>query len=183
MASSALPGIILLGWFLDSPRKLGRAVAAMLTTGILLVIPHAVARFQSVERGIITAPQGRLAIADPDRHEEYSWVLRHTHASEYLHEADGPDMYFYLDLRNPTTLPFLTNCGYTTTEQVAEAARGLERHQVRYVVWSPSQLDTIPDWEGPADNHLGPLRDYLHHHYRVVKVFANSDEVWERTAE
>ena len=183
MASSTLPGIILLGWFIASPRKLCRTIVVLLTVGIFLVIPHAVTRFQSVERKTITSPDGQLAVADPERYEEYQWVLLHAHASDYLHEAAGPDMYFYLDLRNPTPLPFLTNCAYTTTEQVAEATRGLAQHRVQYVVWSPSQLDTIPDWEGPGDNHLGPLRDYLHDHYRIVKVFANSDEVWERIAE
>jgi len=183
MASSTLPGIILLGWFIASPRKLCRTIVVLLTGGIFLVIPHAVTRFQSVERKTITSPDGQLAVADPERYEEYHWVLQHAHASDYLHEAAGPDMYFYLDLRNPTPLPFLTNCAYTTTEQVAEATRGLAQHRVQYVVWSPSQLDTIPDWESPGDNHLGPLRDYLHDHYRIVKVFANSDEVWERIVE
>jgi hypothetical protein len=183
VASSTLPGIVLLGWFLDSPRKLGRSIAVLLTAGILFVIPHGVARFQSIERGILTTPHGQLAVADPEILEQYSWVLQHTHPSEYLYQAAAPYMYFYLDLRNPTPLPLLTNCGYTTPEQVAEATRGLERHRVRYVVWSPSILDTIPDWEKPSDNHLGPLRDYLHRYYRLVKVFPNSDEVWERTAE
>ena len=139
--------------------------------------------FNLSKRGILTTPHGQLAVADPDSLEEYTWVLQHTRPSEYLYEAAAPYMYFYLDLRNPTPLPLLTNCGYTTPEQVAEAARGLEQHHVRYVVWSPSTLDTIPDWERPSDNHLGPLRDYIHRHYRLVKVFTNSDEVWEMTAE
>lgn len=182
MASCTLPGIVLLLWFLDSPRRFGRAVAAVLVTGILLVIPHGVARFQSIERGILTTPHGQLAVADRDSLEEYAWVLRHTHPSEYLYEAAAPYMYFYLDLRNPTPLPLLTNSGYTTPEQVTVAAKGLELHRVRYVVWSPS-LDTIPDWERPSDSHVGPLRDYVHRHYRLVKVFTNSDEVWEMAAE
>lgn len=182
VASCTLPGIVLLGWFLDSPRKLGRAVAALLTAGILFVIPHGVARFQSIERGIIMTPHGQLAVADAENLEEYTWVLQHTRANEYLYQAAAPYMYFYLGLRNPTPLPLLTNCAYTTPEQVADAARGLEQHRARYVVWSPF-LDTIPDWERPSDNHLGPLRDYIRRHYRRVKVFTNSDEVWERTAE
>jgi len=183
MASCTLPGLVLLGWFLDSPRKLGRAVATLLTAGILFVIPHGVARFQSIERGMLTTPHGQLALADPQTLEEYGWLLQHTHPSEYLYEAAAPYMYFYLGLRNPTPLPLLTNCGYTTPGQVAEVIRGLEQHQVRYIVWSPSSLDTIPDWESPSDDHLSPLRDYFHRCYRRVKVFTNSDEVWERTAE
>ena len=33
MAVSALPALILLGWFLDSPRQLARALAAAITAG------------------------------------------------------------------------------------------------------------------------------------------------------
>jgi hypothetical protein len=31
-----------------------------------------------------------------------------------------------------------------------------------------------------SDNHLGALPDYIRSHYRVVKIFGNYDEIWER---
>jgi hypothetical protein len=67
-----------------------------------------------------------------------------------------------------------------TPEQVADAILGLEQHDVHYILWSPRELDSIPDWAAPSEDHLGPLRDYLHSYYRKVKIFTNSDEIWER---
>jgi hypothetical protein len=180
LASSALPGIILMGWFIDSPGKWARALAAGLVAGALLVAPHAVLNAESSQKWITPIRPGTLAVTSRESLEYYNWVLQHTHASDYLFQAPGPDMYFYLDLRNPTPMPFLTNCGYTTPEQVENVVRSLQQHPVRYVLWSPSALDVIPAWEDPSDDHLGPLRDYLRHHYRVVKVFRNSDEMWEK---
>lgn len=180
-ASCTLPGIVLLVWFLDSPRKVYRTIVAVASAGIFALLPHAVARVQSVRREIFTTRRGQLAVADPDSQEQYSWVLQHTRASDYLYEMGSPYLYFYLDLSNPTSLPLLTNCGYTPQEQVGEAIRGLEQHRVRYVMWSPEWAEARADWESPADNHLAPLRNFMREHYRRVTAFQNSEEVWERS--
>ena len=182
MATSALPGFILLGWFTDPQRKLGRSLAGVLTVGILLVVPYGVARSQSIKVSIFATPQGKLAEREGDQgaYEEYTWVQHHTRPSEYLYEPGDADMYFSLSLRNPTPLPFVTNNGYTTPEQVMDVIRGLQQHPVHYIVWSHQWLEVIPDWEEPSDDHLGPLRDYIQRHYHVVKVFTNSDKIWER---
>jgi hypothetical protein len=37
----------------------------------------------------------------------------------------------------------------------------------------------IPYENRTVGDHLGPLRDYLRLHYRVVKAFA-AEQVWER---
>lgn len=179
MAVSGLPSLIILGWFIDSPRRIPRAIAAVLTAGILLVIPHIVAGFQSAERGILTTPNGQVAVTDPETLKLYSWVLQHTHPLEYMYEAPDPDLYFYLNLRNPTPMPIIKNNGYTTAEQVADVLRGLQQHQVRYILWT-EDFEELPEWQDPRDDHLGPLRDYMHGHYRLVRNFANSDEIWER---
>jgi hypothetical protein len=180
LAASALPGIILLVWLIDSPRKLTRTLAAAIAVGVLLVTLHAVARRRPVSNWTLVTPQGKLAITDQSTYQEYIWVQQHTRPSEYFYEASGIDMLFRLDLRNPTPLPRVANNGYTTPEQVAEVMRSLEQHRVHYVLWSYEDLDRVPDWEDPSDDHLGPLRDYIHSHYRVVKVFVNNDEIWER---
>ena len=180
MAFSELPALILLAWLIDSPRKLARALAATFAVGVLLVALHAVARRRPIPAGILATPQGKIAITDPDFYQEYAWIQQHTHPSEYYYQASLPDQYFVLNLRNPTPLPFVTNCGYTPSEQVAEVIRGLEQHRVRYIFWSSPDLDIIQKWEDPSEDHLGPLRDYIHSHYSVVKVFADSGEIWER---
>jgi len=181
MGSSTLPGIILLGWFLNSPRKFARVLAGVLAGGVLLTASRGVVRFQNIERWIFTTPQGQIAIEDLDASWEYAWVQQHTRPSDYFYAARLPaGMYFYLNLRNPTPLPFITNNGYTTPRQVAEVIQGLEQHQVRYVLWPSWDLDTLPEWENPSDDHLGPLRDYIHRRYHLVRVFTNSDQIWER---
>jgi hypothetical protein len=185
MSASALPGVILLGWFIDSARRLRSTLIGALTLGILLVIPHAVAKSQSMKASVIVTGHGKLAEADRDEgsYEEYIWAQQHTRPSEYFYEPADADMYFSLNLRNPTPLPFVVNNGFTTVDQVADVIRGLKQHLVRYILWSRNNgdnLDTIPSWENSGDDHLGPLRDYVHSHYRVVKVFANSDEIWEK---
>ena len=44
MTASALPALILLGWFLDSPRKLARALVVALSVGTLLMALFEVAK-------------------------------------------------------------------------------------------------------------------------------------------
>ncbi len=180
MGPSVLPGIILLGWFLDTPRKLARVLAASLTVGVLLIGTHSVAGVQSREKSILNMPQGPIAITGPELREELAWVEQHTRQSEYFYATADPGLYFYGDLRNPTPLPFVTDTGYTTREQVADVIRGLEQHHVRYISWDGVELGTVEDWGNPADHRLGPLWNYIHSHYRLVKVFADSDIIWER---
>jgi hypothetical protein len=180
MGPSVLPGIILLGWFLDSSRKLGRTLVAVLVAGILLIVPHAVASFQSGEKRILKTPQGTIALSDPMMHAVFAWVQQHARPSEYFYAAGNPDMYFYLDLHNPTPMPVVTDSGYSTREQVAEVIRGLEQHRVRYIFWGSGELGAVSRRENLAEHRLGPLWNYILNHYRKVKVFADSGEIWER---
>jgi hypothetical protein len=183
IAVSALPALILLIWLLDSPNKLARALVVVLTVGTVFSAFYSVAVHRPHPVGILAAPHGRLAFTDATLYQEDLWIQQHTHPSEYFYEPLSQDAYFYLDLRNPTPLSAIQNNGYTPPEQVAEVIRGLEQHQVRYILWSPQALDTLPSWENPSDAHLGPLRDYVHSDYTVVKVFPNADEIWERKTE
>jgi len=183
IAASSLPAIILLVWLIDSPRKLAHVIAAVSTGGVLLVALHAVTRRRPIPNWTLSTPQGKLVIGQLD-YEEYTWVQEHTRPLEYFFEASNTDMYFRLNLRNPTPLPFVRNCGFTTREQVKEVIAGLENHHVRYILWSIEDLDPLPNGEDPADDHLGPLREYIRNNYQVVKAFSTpvSDEVWERRA-
>jgi len=178
MLLSELPGVILLGWLIDSPGKLARAVGGALALGVLLVPPHAALVAQSMPKQILSTPQGRAAFTNRVYYQECVWIQQHTRPLEYFRAAFA-DVYFYLNLRNPTPLPYITNTGYTTVEQVAEVIRGVELHRPRYIAWSPSDVDDY-SWRDPSDDHLGPLRNYLLTHYRLVKVFKEYDEIWER---
>ncbi len=181
VSESALPSLILLGWFLDSPRKLARVLVVVFMVGALLTATYGIARSQLQPAGILATSQGRVAIIDPEKFQEYAWIQQHTRPGEYFYEGDESDEYFYLDLRNPTPIPRIVNNGYTTATQVAEVIRGLDQHQVQYIFWDLDPPDEpLPEWENPSDAHLGPLWNYMQSHYTVVKTFANSDEIWKR---
>lgn len=179
MAASEFPALILLGWLIDSSPKLARTLPPILAVGVLLVALHAVVRSRPVVAGIIATPQGKLALSDPNTYPEYVWIQRHTRPLDYYYQAPLADQYFIMNLRNPTPVPFIENNGYTPSAQVAEVIHGLEQHQVHYICWS-KDLNEIPDWEDPSDDHLGPLRNYLYRHYRMVKQFPNANEIWEK---
>jgi hypothetical protein len=133
--------------------------------------------------GILTTPQGSFAITDPGAYQEYVWIQQHTRPMDYFFQDINYDLYFYLNLRNPAPLTVINNSGYTTLEQVSGVIQGIEQHQVRYILWSPQILDSLPAWENPSDDHLGPLRNYLHSHYTLIKVFPGDEEVWENLGE
>jgi hypothetical protein len=183
IAISALPALILLIWLLDSPRKVCRVSVAVLALGTLLTAIYSVAASRPQPVGILATPHGKLAFTDPNLYQEDLWIQQHTRPSDYFYEPLSQDAYFYLDLRNPTPLSSIQNNGYTPPQQVAEVIRGLELHQPRYILWSPQALDTLSPHENPSDASLGPLRDYLHSHYKLVRLFANSDEAWENDTE
>ena len=182
MTASALPALILLGWFLDSPRKLARALVVALSVGTLLMALFEVARERPHPMDILTTPQGKFAFIDRIHYQEYIWIQQHTRPSEYFYQAAYSDVYFYLNLHNPTPLSKIASNGYTTQGQVAEVIQGLEKHQVRYILCGAcaDARDRLPNWENSSDDHLGPLRDYIHSNYRLVKVFPDTAEIWEK---
>lgn len=179
----SLPGFILLGWLLDSRGKLARSFWALCTVGVLAAATFSVTRSRPNEIGVLTTAQGKMGFSEDGDYvfSEYQWVQQHTQPGEFFYRAGFPDINFYLDLRNPTPLPRVTNNGYTTPGQVKEVIDGLERHPTRYIAWNTRYLDPIPAWEDPSDAHLEPLRDYIRAHYVPVEFFEGpGEEIWER---
>lgn len=179
MMASMLPALILLVWLSDSRAQLSRACVVTLTVGTLLVAAYSLLESRPHAVGILKTPRGELAFTEPDAYQETLWIQQHTQPSDYFYKPAYPDIYFYLNLRNPTPLSCIENDGYTTAGQVGKVIHGLEEHRVRYILWNTQVLNTLQSWENPADAHLGPLRNYLHSHYKLIKSFQNADEVWE----
>ena len=127
-----------------TPARTGPCVA--ITAATLLIAFYSVAARRPHPVGILATPHGELAFTDPNLYQEDIWIQQHTHPSEYFYEPLSQDAYFYLDLRNPTPLSSIENNGYTTPGQLAEVIRGLEQHQVRYILWNPQALDRLPDF-------------------------------------
>ena len=168
-------------WFFDSPNKVARVLTGLFTVGVLLVALNAVVRERPVHKWILTTPQGQLAIGDRETYQMYTWVQQHTRPSEYFYEPAELNLYFYLNLRNPTPIHRIENDGYTRPEQVAEVIRGLEQHQTRYILCPSSGL--FASWKNPTEDNLGPARDYIQGHYRRISVSAFSGQVWEKTGQ
>ena len=178
--AGALPGFILLGWFLDWPNRLHQVLAGLLVAVTVLAAATGIRRTQFAWKGILQTSQGSLAILEPEAYNEYAWLSRRTQPSQYFFDAARGQLYFYLDLRNPSHVPFITNTGYTRPQQVQDVIEGLEEHQVRYVLWESDMLDSYPSRERPPADHLGPLRAYLRFHYHVARTFSGWLLLWER---
>lgn len=182
LAASAFPGILLLVWFIDSPGWLARGLRVLLPLGVLVVALHSVAGVESQQKWMLNTRQGQLALENGEDYEVFSWVRSHTQPLEYFYDTADAGWVgeFCLDLRNPSPISIVENNGYTTPEQVREIIQGLDRHHVLYICWSPDELDVIPRHVSLFEDHIGPLRDYIYNHYRVVKVFTDDKQIWER---
>lgn len=180
LAAVSLHGFILLGWLVNSPGRLNRAASRMLWALALVLMVLWPLGTQLRWRAYLDVPAGRIAIFDQQLYNKYQWVLHRTRPSDFFFEAGRADICFYLGLRNPTGVPFVTATDYTRPEQVRAVVEALDKYRVRFVLW-PLHLD-IPT--GPLlSHHLAPLRAYLHRHYRVIKSFEDFDQVWERKDE
>jgi len=177
ICAASLPGLILMVWILREPGKLPQVLA-----GSIWFIALGLAFAEPIERqthwhASLDLPVGRAAFLTPDESGKFDWLMKRTRPGDYLFEADFPDVYFLLGLRNPAKVPFLTRTDYTRPEQVQQASDALEKHQVKFVIWGV-QLD-LPYENRTEGDHLGPLRDYLRQHYRIVKTFS-TEQIWER---
>ena len=172
----SFPALILFVFFV---RRTGKRGALFLdaTLGATLLLAVAIpVRTQLHRLEYLDLPGGRTAFLDTRRLEPYRWVLSRTRPFEYLFAPFSPDYHFLLGLRNPATVPVLTPFDFTRPQDVREAIDGLERHQVRLVLWS-ARLDLR---ESAATDHLGPLRAYIREHYCVTEEL-DEEEVWIRS--
>ncbi|MFZ0964139.1 MAG: glycosyltransferase family 39 protein [Terriglobia bacterium] len=178
------PALILLAWFLDSRSKLCRALCKLLWAGTILAALLGVSARQFSRKGVIEMPQGPLAILPPGTYQEFLYLHEHTKPLQktcQVYAPDKPPIYFFLDLRDPTDVSYMTRTGYTPPEQVKEAIAALEKDQIRYVVWNTLWLGDPKPVVDTASDNLGPLRQYVQTHYQVVKSYGDLwDIVWER---
>jgi hypothetical protein len=183
LCTASLPALILFVWFISSARKLHHVLRRILWFAAIAVAVAEPLMTQTAGPGILETSTGRVALVDPERYEKYRWLAGRVHPGEFFLEGEDADMYFLLDLRNPSEVPFLTATEYTRPEQVERLLAGLAKSRVRYVLWAVS-LDLTEtgrlNGDRQAGDHLGSLRAYLRDHYRVVKTFDDGAQVWER---
>jgi hypothetical protein len=178
VASSALPALILLVWFLDAPGKLNR-LARWALWGVSIGTGIATPMITQLSaQGPLQTPTGRVATVDTDRYEKYQWLLHHSFPHQYVLDAGNGDAYFLLELQDPAPVPFLTLSAYTRPEQVRATLSTLSRERVDYIIW-PVELDAPPTGNRGSDP-LGPLRAYMRKNYSVIRIFNDGTQVWQR---
>jgi hypothetical protein len=180
LCSVSLPALILFVWFLKGPGRIPRLILNLVWVWATLTLLAQPIIVQTGTRAYLDAPVGRLAFLDSNRYAKYRWVLDRTRSGDFFFQADDVDLYFPLGLRNPTEVSFVTPTPYTRPEQVRSVVEMLDKHRVRFVIWS-AWLD-VPREASPGRDPLGPLRAYLHAHYHAVKSFSDADlqQAWER---
>jgi hypothetical protein len=178
LISVAPPALILYVWLIKSPAKLPRTLTRLAWAGGLLALLSQSVIVQTGWKGYLQSPTGRAALLDPGHYEKYRWVLGHTHPGDFYFQADDCDEYFLLGLQDPAEVSFITDSRYTRPEQMQNVVAMLEKHRVRFVMWS-AWLD-VPRSPG-ADGSAEPVRVYLRAHYHPVKGFDDQyAEAWER---
>jgi hypothetical protein len=178
VCTASLPAFILFVWFVNSPGKLHRTAIGLLWVSALVILMGQAGLTQTAWHGILQTPAGRVAMIDVQRYKKTQWVMERTEPSNYFLEAGGTDLYFLLGLRDPAETPFLTPTDFTRPEQIVRLLRILENDQVRLVLW-PADLD-VPDPRPGIKDSLGPLREYLRDHYRVVMTFADGAQARQK---
>ncbi len=178
LCTASLPALILLVWFVDSSARLARPIRYLLWS-FALVAAIAQPVVKQADGQFLKTPVGRVALLERDRFQEFQWIAERVKPGEFFLDAADAEKYFLLGVRIPAEVPFLTPTEYTRPEWVRSTLAGLERHRVQYVLWS-LELD-MPEYRQGSSDHLGALRAYLRDHYRVVKVFPDGTQVWQRS--
>jgi hypothetical protein len=174
LCTVAPPAILICVWMAarwKATRMLLWAVAALFA--VLLPVYR-----QHQWHAIVPLPVGKTAFIDPLKYQEFRWLAQQTHPSEpFFNDAD---LGFYLMLENPAPVDFINMDDSTRPEWVAASVHALEQHPPRFVILYSEDSSILKH-----NDHSGPLRQYVHDHYRLAQTFplgndTFAEEVWER---
>jgi len=90
-----------------------------------------------------------------------------------------PPLYVLFHLRNPAATESLDTPEYTRPEDIAAVLRALERHDVPIIMLPSEKL--YPLTVNSPSNHAMAFVAYLHANYQLTTIFANGDELWEKS--
>ena len=178
VASATLPALILLVWILNAPGRLHQFARQALWVFSLATGIGAAVITQSSAMGPLETPTGRVEVLSSDRYEKYHWLIPRVQAGQYILDAGNGEAYFFLELQDPAPVSFLTDSSFTRPGQVDALLNKMAQTRVEYIIW-PVELDQPPPGNRGSDA-LRPLRAYMRKQYRVVKVFTNGDQVWQK---
>jgi len=170
----SMPAIILAVRPLTGEGKARLFIRRSLWAGTAIVGLLSVISAQTRPRHILKLPIGSVVVYGDDTAVKLTELATRTKPGDYFFQAAWLDVYFPLQLRNPSYVEALSPSA--TPGQLKDVIGALEEHQVRYVLWS-ARLDTGSN----GSDGLSPMRRYLREHYRVVERFAPGEDLWERT--
>lgn len=172
LSTVSMPAFILLVRLTDR-KDWKRKAAMLLWTVVVLMMLRDISVARTKWTTYVDLPSGRVAPFDA----ELQWLAEHTHPGEYVFCSNW-SVYFLLEVKNPTKLMTITTADFTRPEQVQSALHDLEEHQVPLIIWS----NDLDGGESPLPgDHIQPVRDYVHAHYRAIKNFEEAT-VWGRLA-
>lgn len=173
------PAVVLLVWLLESSPKFRNGWLRLLWATVLIMAITRPLVTQLRWKAYLDLPTGRTAFFEPLLYAKCKWVCERTRPSEYF--FGDHQIAFALLLHNVGRVPFLRPTDYTRPEEVEDAIQALERFQVRFVSWYIDLDRGIGAAHLSKGDHLAPMRQYLHEHYRLAETFSNGDQMWERT--
>jgi hypothetical protein len=172
------PALIMLVWFSQLMPNFSRSLLRSTWVMVLIMLMVRPLVMQIRWKAYLDLPTGRTAFFDPLLYEKCKWMSQRTQPFDYF--FGDHQLAFTLRLRNVGRVPFLRPTDYTRPEEVADAIRGIEKFQVRFVSWYIGLDREKEAARHPEGNHLAPIRLYLRERYHVAEVFANGDQIWER---
>ena len=172
----SMPGIILAVQLAAGEGKSQLFIRRSLWAGAAIVSLLGAISGQARPRHILALPIGRAVVYGDDTAVKLTDLATRTKPGDYFFQAAWLDLYFPLQLRNPSYVEALSPSA--TPAQVEDVITALEEHRVKYVLWS-ARLDAA----STGSDGLVLMRTYLNEHYRVVERFAPADDLWERTTD
>lgn len=181
LSTISLPAFIILVWLLDRKTWSCKAMRSLWVVAVIMILRD-IRAAQGSWTAYVDMPSGRIALFTADvepYYQYYQWLARNTRPGQYVFDADGNGLYFLFGLENPTKLWWLTRCDFTRPEQVTGVLHDLEKRQVRLILWGGEIDKRICS---PTSDHIQPIRNYLHAHYRKIETFKTfqNNTVWER---
>jgi hypothetical protein len=174
----AAPGVILLVWAIGRNKTARRYLAGLLWLGLICLAARQTWGRHQTQTTIMQLPAGRVA-AVREAAEKLKWIGQRTQPGEFFFQPAWPGVYLPLHLQSPVYAEAFTLTEETRPEYVAQSIREVDAKQVKYILWA-ARLDAPADSEHAQSYHLAPFRDYMHEHYRMVRVFPDQDQLWER---
>lgn len=175
----SMPAIILAMYYVAGERRVHVFIRRSLWAATAIVALLCTISAQARPHRTLDLPVGRAAVYDENISSKLADLVVRTRPGDFFFEAAWLDLYFPLELRNPSYLDALSPS--STPAQVQNVVEALERRQVKYVLWS-ARLD-IRGADSAGNDALAPARMYLRRHYRVVEHFPPAEDLWERTIE